>query len=165
MLPAKKLWHWHKAKQSLQAAREDLQQLEEKRSRMERQVMELETKWKHLPAPANPDEEIAKLLLEQELWMLKKDQQEQVARWDNQTIELQQNVQELQFEILSLEQELDEEYLSAYFRLSETKANPIVEVRNKACMGCFRPLSLRKVDEWRRGKGPVFCDECDRLLV
>ncbi|WP_134686892.1 hypothetical protein [Brevibacillus migulae] len=165
MLPAKKLWHWHKAKQAMNAARDEWQQLEEKRSQMERQVRDLETKSSHLPAPSNPDEEIAKLLLEQELWMMKKDQQEQAARWDHQALELQQSIQELQFEILALEQELDEEFLSAYIRLSETKANPIVEVRNKACMGCFRPLSLRKVDEWRRGKGPVFCDECDRLLV
>ncbi len=165
MLPSKQLWQWHKAKESLKATQEELAQWDEKRTRIDQHVSGLEGKLQALPTPANADEEIAKLLLEQELWLAKKEQQELLEIAGNQSFELQQTIQELQFQVLTLEQELDEEYLTAYLRLSELKTQPIAEVRNKACMGCGRPLSLRNLDEWRRAKRPVFCDECDRLLV
>lgn len=165
MIPAKQLWQWHKAKESLKAAKEELEQWDEKRIRIDRQVSGLEKKLQALPKPVSSDQEIARLLLKQELWLAKKEQQELHEHAGNQSFALQQTMQELQFQVLTLEQELDEEYLAAYLRLAEMKTQPIAEVRNKACMGCGRPLSLRNLDEWRRAKGPVFCNECDRLLV
>lgn len=165
MLPAKQLWQWHKARESLRAAQEELAKWEEKRIRIDQRVSGLAAQLEALPTPASSDQELARLLLEQELWLAKKEQQELHEYTGNQSFALQQTMQELQYQVLTLEQELDEEYLAAYLRLAEMKTQPIAEVRNKACMGCGRPLSLRNLDEWRRAKGPVFCNECDRLLV
>jgi hypothetical protein len=165
MLPAKRLFAWHKAKEALRLAQEEWKRCEETLAQGRERLKETESRLTSLPAPTNPDEEIARLLLEQEVWMAKKEFDDTAAAHQQKSEELKQTILHLQFEVLQLERELDEEYLAAYRRLSETKAQPIAEVRNKSCMGCFLPLSLRKLEEWRRGKGPVFCDECDRLLV
>ncbi|NGQ94094.1 hypothetical protein G3578_02765 [Brevibacillus sp. SYP-B805] len=165
MLPAKRLLAWHQAKEALRAAREEQKRLEEAIAAAERRVAEKEEQLRRLPVPANPDEEIARMLLEQEWWLAKKERDDAAASYADRNGEQEPTIQQLQFDIMQLEAGLDPEFLRAYLRLSETKALPIAEVRNKCCMGCCLPLSLRKLDEWRRGKGPVFCDECDRILV
>jgi predicted nucleic acid-binding Zn-ribbon protein len=165
MLPAKRLLAWHQAKEALRAAQEEQKRLEEAMTAAERRVAEKEEQLRRMPAPTNPDEEIARMLLEQECWLAKKERDDAVAAYADKNGERERTIQQLQFEIMQLEAGLDPEFLGAYIRLSETKAQPIAEVRNKCCMGCCLPLSLRKLEEWRRGKGPVFCDECDRILV
>lgn len=165
MLPAKRLWLWHQAKEARKAAEAQLRLLAQEQASLDKQVKKLEEKCGTLLPSADPDEEIARLLAEQKLRLAKKEQKEQQELAASKRMELQQTIQQLGYEMIQLESELDPEFIAAYERLSETKAQPIAEVRNQACMGCFRTLSLSKLDEWRRGKGPVFCDECDRLLV
>jgi len=165
MLPAKKLLLWHQGKQALQRLKEEWQREEAEAREAEQKVERLEARRSSIPAPANDDEQLALMLLEQELWMAKKEQEQLRELWEQTRSGLQQAIQQQQFDLLQMEQELDEAFLTVYFRLAETKENPIVEVRNRACMGCFLPLSMQKLQEWRRGSGVVVCDECERILV
>jgi predicted nucleic acid-binding Zn-ribbon protein len=165
MLSAKRLWLWHQAKERVKADQAEMRRWEKERQQQTEKVRYLEEKLTALPAPVTTDEEIGKMLLEQELWTANKDLERLVEQAEQRLIALEQSIRQGEFEILQLEQELDEEALRQYQRLAEYKERPIVEVRNRSCMGCFLPLSLSKLAEWRRGKGLVYCDECGRILV
>jgi predicted nucleic acid-binding Zn-ribbon protein len=165
MRRAKRLWLWHEAKEQVNAERAEKLRWEQERQLLADHVRQLEAKLALLPAPVTTDEEISKLLLEQELWTARKDWERLVEQSEERLAELEQSIRQREFAILQLEQELDEEDVRQYHRLAENKARPLAEVRNKSCMGCFLPLSLSKLDEWRRAKGLVYCDECGRILV
>lgn len=165
MLPAKVLWEWHRMKGLIVQAQQERTRLAQQEQKHLDTLQELTAKLAALPVSDDPDSQIARLLAEQEIWMAKKEyekfQEENQDRMD----QLANSISEKEFERMRLEQELDPAFLAEYYRLSENKKNPIVEVKRKMCTGCFLPLSMAKVDEWRRAKGLVYCDECGRILV
>lgn len=165
MLPAKRLFLWHQANEAQKKEQADLLRMAEEEQHHLRRIESLEAKLANLPPAATADEEIARLLLEQEIWLAKKDQERFCEETAERRLALEQSMQERSFEIMQLEGELTEAALTLYHRLAERVANPVVEVRKDACMGCFLPLSLRNLSEWKRGKGLVICDECGRILV
>lgn len=165
MLPAKQLYQWHQTKIACQEKETALQQLDVDYTEKLQRVAVVKAKLTEMPPPKTPDEEIQKLLLEQELWLVEKELAQLQETKHQRASQLQQEIHEAQFQLLDLQRDLDESFLVVYHRVAELKERPIVEVKNKACMGCFRPLSLQKLAEWRRGKGPVCCDECERILV
>ncbi|MET3290086.1 UNVERIFIED_CONTAM: putative nucleic acid-binding Zn-ribbon protein [Brevibacillus sp. OAP136] len=165
MASVKQLLEWHVKQESLVAARAAHAQLEKMQGELAQSVALCEQKAAALVNPTTPDEEIAQLLAEQELWLTRK----ALAQFDDeqeaQLLMLLQRVQELDFELAVLGQSLPEKWVEEYYRLAKSKQNPIVEVKGEACTGCFRELSLHNRNEWRRGKGLVHCDECGRILV
>ena len=165
MLPAKKLFEWHKANEAIQQASQEIAELHKQEQTLLTNIQQLTAKLDALPVSNSPDNQIARMLTEQELWLAQKE----VERFQEESggirVELDSRISQQQFERVRLEQELDQTHLTEYYRLAENKKNPIVEVKRKMCTGCFLPLSLAKVDEWRRAKGLVYCDECGRILV
>jgi predicted nucleic acid-binding Zn-ribbon protein len=169
MLPAKRLLLWHRAKEAKRRAEEELNRLEQEKRRWEEKLEELEQSVSActptLSAPPSADDEIARLLREQELWLARKDWERFLSHYQEREALLAEEIHRREFEIVEHEQLLDEPFLQEYQRIAERAEQPVVEVRNQSCMGCFLPLSLSKLSEWRRGKGIVTCDECGRILV
>jgi len=165
MRPAKTLYLWHQAKEAKQRAEAERSKLirekEEQQANVERLTRDLEAE----PAPCTPDEQIARLLREQELWMVRKEWEQFLCSYDEREQQLTAEVQLQQMEIWKWEQELEESARKEYDRIGERVSNPVVEVRNQSCMGCFLPLSMQKWSEWRHAKRLVTCDECGRILV
>lgn len=165
MLPAKKLFEWHKTTVAIEQASEEIAQLDKQQELHDSTIQQLKAKLDSLPVSEQPDDQIARLLTEQELWMAQKEYERFQEESNSLRLQLNTQISQQQFERIQLEQELDQTHLTEYYRLQENKKNPIVEVKRKMCTGCFLPLSLAKVDEWRRAKGLVYCDECGRILV
>ncbi|MFY0546074.1 C4-type zinc ribbon domain-containing protein [Brevibacillus sp. H7] len=165
MLPAKRLLLWHQAKEAKKRAEAELDSLEREKREWQKKLESLEQSLASLAAPASLDDEIARLLREQDLWAARKDWERFITACQERETALMEEIHRLQFEIWKWEQELDDSLLNEYHRIAERAAHPIVEVRNQSCMGCFLPLPLGKISEWRRGKGLVTCDECGRILV
>ncbi|UFJ43123.1 C4-type zinc ribbon domain-containing protein [Brevibacillus humidisoli] len=165
MYPAKQLWQWHLVKEKLSEAEQSAALFLEKEASLRDAISRLEEKINSLPDSDDPDQQIAKLLLEQEHYLAKKAWEEFLLQRDEKEAVLHQEIQQYGWEKEQLELELDDKMIAEYQRLSETKRTPIAEVRNKACMGCHLALSASKLAEWRRAKGLVYCDECGRILV
>ncbi|GAA4706354.1 C4-type zinc ribbon domain-containing protein [Brevibacillus fulvus] len=165
MLMAKRLLVWHQAKEAVKQAERVREEYANRLAQHDQLIQQLTEKLAAVPAPQTPDEEIAKLLLEQELWMANNERDRYAASHQKEALRAEQTIQQKSFEIVQWEQELDGEALAQYYRIAENKANPLAEVRNNSCTVCFMPLSLSKMSEWRRGKGLVYCDECGRILV
>jgi predicted nucleic acid-binding Zn-ribbon protein len=165
MQPVKHLLLWHRAKEAKQRAETELSGLEREKEEWQEKLERLTRTLSTEPAPSTPDEEIARLLREQELWLMRKDWERFLASYQEREAALSDEIHRQQFEIWKWEQELDEALLKEYHRIGERVSNPVVEVRNQSCMGCFLPLSVSKLSEWRRAKGLVTCDECGRILV
>jgi predicted nucleic acid-binding Zn-ribbon protein len=169
MLPSKRLLLWHRAKEAKQRAEEELNRLEEEKRSWEEKLEALQQAMSaDAPPPspqASPDDEIARLLREQELWLARKEWERFLSHYEQREAVLSQEIHQRQFEIWEQEQQLDQLLVQEYQRIAERAEQPVVEVRNQSCMGCFMPLSLSKLSEWRRGKGVVTCDECGRILV
>lgn len=167
MLLAKRLWLWHQAKEALKKAQAELHKVEEEQQQHNNKIADLEAKLSAMPPTASAEDEIAKMLLQQEIWVAKKEQERFLVEKEERFSPLEQSIHQRTYDIFQLEAELDEEEeaLLQYNHLAERLANPVVEMRNQSCMGCFLPLSLSKLSEWRRGKGLVCCDECGRILV
>jgi predicted nucleic acid-binding Zn-ribbon protein len=77
---------------------------------------------------------------------------------------IRQQHMDLQFELEQLKGSIPTEILSLYDELAERFERPVVEVKNKSCLGCFMPLSMVNLSAWRSAKGVVQCDQCDRIL-
>ncbi|MGD8189049.1 C4-type zinc ribbon domain-containing protein [Brevibacillus ginsengisoli] len=165
MLPAKKLFEWHKVNETIAHANQELDELTKQEQVHVNTIQQLTSKLEALPVTDTPDDQIARMLAEQELWMAQKAYERFQEEAGGTRFELDSRISEQQFERVRLEQELEQAHLAEYYRIKENKKNPIVEVKRKMCTGCFLPLSLAKVDEWRRAKGLVYCDECGRILV
>lgn len=165
MLLGSKLLEWYTAKKNAEEAKNRLQQLQREEKECAEKLDRLEHKRAALPAGQDPDSQIARMLAEQEVWQAQKDWQQASNRLASEGEELQQKITQFQFQALQLEKELEPEVLAAYQKVAEHKQNPVVEVRQKSCMGCFLPLSLSNLAEWQRGKGLVYCHECGRILV
>jgi len=162
---SKTLWQWHQGRQAIEEMKKELEGIAGKEQELLLTVEELEKKREALPAAALPDQEVNRLLLEQEIWMVGKELERFREEVQEKRFSLEQSLQEQQFAVLKWEQELDEKILSAYYHVAEYKQRPIVEVKHKACTGCFMLLTQNKINEWRRGKDLVYCDECGRILV
>ncbi|MGC5328532.1 C4-type zinc ribbon domain-containing protein [Brevibacillus sp. SYSU BS000544] len=165
MLSVRNLLEWHQTKESIQQAKNERDNLDKERKKRLTSIQELRQRIEALPITDNPEEQIQKLLAEQELWMANKDFEQFESDCLPKLASLDNSISEKSFELMRLESEVDEALFSEYYRLAENKKNPIVEVKRKICTGCYYPLSLAKVDEWRRAKGLVYCDECGRILV
>ncbi|MFM1651487.1 C4-type zinc ribbon domain-containing protein [Brevibacillus sp. B_LB10_24] len=167
MSTAKQLYMWHQASQVLAAAKRDMEQLGQEGRGLRERVREISQKLDALPVTADADQQIARLLLEQELWMARQEAERFTAQEQQRRLELELAVREQQFRVWELEQHLNQELLDEYERVRETKERPIVEVKNNTCMGCFLPLSLSNLARWRKGGDGkvVLCDECGRILV
>jgi predicted nucleic acid-binding Zn-ribbon protein len=160
---SRQLLQWHQWKQKQNRLGEEILQLEQQERALEERIEQLRVREQSLlpAAVSSPEAEIEKLLVQQDIWMAEKERKEIRAKRD----EKEAQRLSLDFDILTMEQTLPSFALDAYNRLATYKQNPVVEVRNQSCMGCFMPLSLRNLEEWRRGVSLVFCDECDRILV
>lgn len=165
MLSVRNLLEWHQTKESIQQAKNERDNLDKERKKRLTSIQELQQRIAALPVTDNPEEQIQKLLTEQELWLANKDFEQFESNCLPKLASLDNSISEKSFELMRLESEVDEALFSEYYRLAENKKNPIVEVKRKICTGCYYPLSLAKVDEWRRAKGLVYCDECGRILV
>jgi uncharacterized protein len=162
------LWNWHLAKESMIAKKKEQAQLDQQVKQLLEQLRKAEEKLQAIPSGGSapdPDQDIQRLMLEQEIWLASKELERFQAESQNKLFALEMAISEQQNVISSLEMELNEQTLSTYYRIAETKQRPIVEVKNKACTGCFLELTQNKVSEWRRGKELVHCDECGRILV
>jgi predicted nucleic acid-binding Zn-ribbon protein len=165
MQPAKQLWEWHRMQDTLSRERTEQAEIGEQLGRLEQSAAHCEQQVSALDKPVTTDDEIERMLAEQELWLARNALQQFLQEKEERLFSLAQSVQQLEFSLLAAAQNIPEEWISEYYRLAKTKSNPIVEVRNDACTGCFMALSLRNKNEWRSGKGLVHCDECGRILV
>lgn len=165
MVPGKQLWEWHVKREALAAAHAQRTKIEEKKGQLVQSVALCGQQAEKLAHPATTDDEIAKLLAEQELWLARNALAQFADEQEESLSRLLQREQELEFELAVLAPNLPEEWISTYYSLAKSKQNPIVEVKGDACTGCYRELSLHNRNEWRRGKGLVHCDECGRILV
>ncbi|MBO8164086.1 MAG: hypothetical protein H0Z34_10260 [Brevibacillus sp.] len=165
MIAAKRLWRWHLAKEKLTKAEQALADLEAEEHRLRDAVARLEQKMREAPVSDEPEQQIARMLLEQELYMARR-AWEDFLQWrvDREAV-VHQEIQRHLWEKSQLEDDLDQQLLAAYERVAAIKRQPIVEVRNKSCTGCNLTLSLSKLAEWRRARELVYCDECGRILV
>lgn len=165
VLSARNLLEWHRTKEIIEQANHERVLLENERNNRLHTVQEMRQRTLSLPVSDDPENQITRMLAEQELWMANKE----VEQFETETIHklatLDHLISEKSFELMRLESEIDQVLFTEYYRLAENKKNPIVEVKRKICTGCYLPLSLAKVDEWRRAKGLVYCDECGRILV
>lgn len=165
MLIGRQLLQWHQAIQQIEQAENQLSLIRQEEQTLKEKVDHLEQQLAAQSPSDDPDRQIARLLIEQELWMAQNTWQRMCEQSAEKRVAIKQVIEASRFERLELEQGLDEVTLAEYQRVSESKQNPIVEVRQKSCMGCFLPLSVSNLAEWRRGKGLVFCHECGRILV
>jgi hypothetical protein len=158
---------WHQASQALAASQREMEWLGQEGHELRERIREISRKLDALPETAEPDRQIARLLLEQELWLARQEAERFSASEEQRRQDLELAVREQQFRVREWEQHLDQALLAEYDRVRETKERPIVEVKNNTCMGCFLPLSLSNLARWRKGGDGkvVLCDECGRILV
>lgn len=61
---------------------------------------------------------------------------------------------------------LDRSVIAAYERIRKGKTGQaVVQLRKKACSGCFKALPPQRVQEIKRGDSIITCDNCGRLLI
>lgn len=152
-------------KESIGVSREQLEQMAKMEREMAAQCNALKQKRQSLPSAVTEEQQIESLLLEQEIWLKQKEWQRLSEEFTEKRFAIEQSIEEQEFLLLRLVADLDSDALSAYERLVEVKKRPIAEVKNKACTGCFMVLTPNKVNEWRRGKELVYCEECGCILV
>lgn len=165
MLPGKQLWEWHSKQEALASACAQRSEIEEEKGRLADRVAICEQRIHQLGKPISPDDEIARLLAEQELWLARNELEQFLQKYEERLAALIQRIQEHEFDLILLEQKLPKEWIDEYDRVAKMKRAPIVEVKKDACTGCFMELSLQNQKEWRKGKGLVHCEECGRILV
>ncbi|QDX93307.1 hypothetical protein JNUCC42_09775 [Brevibacterium sp. JNUCC-42] len=157
-------YEWHQLLGKIKRAERELAGVKEQENEQMKHIRAIERKMEGMPTET-PDQQIERMLKEQELWMAKKEWERNGNELIEKRFALEQSLQFSRMEATDRKSKLDPVWLSEYERLLETKKNPVVEVKNKSCMGCFMPLSTSNFDKWRRGKGLVYCDECERILV
>lgn len=165
MFSVRNLLEWHQTKEKIHQVKQERDHLDNERKKRLHSIQEMQQRIASLPVSEDPDTQIQKLLAEQELWMANKEYEQFDSDCLSKFHSLDNSISEKSFDLMRLESEVDQALFSEYYRLAENKKNPIVEVKRKICTGCYYPLSLAKVDEWRRAKGLVYCDECGRILV
>ncbi len=165
MHPGKRVLFWHMEQEKWQENQQALAALAAKQNDLLQAIEQLENKLSALEPPLRPEEEVNRLLSEQELWMARKAYNRHLEESETTRLALESSISRHELAALELQQELQQEHIQEYFRIKETKTNPVVEVKNSSCMGCFRLLSLHNLDQWRRGVGLVTCEECGRILA
>ncbi|WP_231929172.1 C4-type zinc ribbon domain-containing protein [Brevibacillus sp. SKDU10] len=157
-------YEWHLLLGKIKRAERELAGVKEQEREQMKHIRAIESQIEGMPTDT-PDQQIERMLQEQELWMLKKEWERNGNELIEKRFSLEQFLQLSRLEAEERQAKLNPEWLKEYDRLLETKKNPVVEVKKKSCMGCFMPLSTSNFDKWRRGKGLVYCDECERILV
>ncbi|WP_232695348.1 C4-type zinc ribbon domain-containing protein [Brevibacillus daliensis] len=164
MSSTREVYKWHQLQVSVEKEEAELLAVLEQEQSKQQQIVQLKQKIAAMPI-STEEEQISKLLAEQELWMANKEFERIQHELLERKFSLEQSITYKKLDIEAGKINLDKDVLTAYEKVAETKKNPIVEVKNKSCMGCFMPLSLSNYERWRRGKGLVYCDECERILV
>lgn len=164
---ARKLLKWHEAKGKVKVVQEQIEAVKQREAELARKRKEIEAKIQSIGTPAEDDVDgkIALALAQQELWLVDKDAERLFAEKFEQEFSLRESKREWEEKVKEYERSLSEKARALYDQIRENKENPVVEVRRRSCMGCFLPLSVLKMEEWRRGRALVTCDECGRILV
>lgn len=68
--------------------------------------------------------------------------------------------------VLQAREQVGAAFLAAYDKLKASKTPfPIVaKVENSLCTGCFLKVSGEQLDALKSAKGPVFCEQCRRII-
>lgn len=68
--------------------------------------------------------------------------------------------------VLQAREQVGAAFLAAYDKLKASKTPfPIVaKVENSLCTGCFLKVSGEQLDALKSAKGPVFCEQCGRII-
>lgn len=165
MNPAKRLWQWHLIQEDGHRAKQSLAALLDEAKRLEERVLRLTKEKESIAVSDDLEQQIARLLLEQELYLAEKDWQAFGVERAEREATIRRQIEQCDWEKQQLEQTLDPELIEEYRRLAESLQPPLAEVKNEVCTGCYLALSLSKLAEWRRAKGLVYCEQCGRILV
>lgn len=167
MLEARALLDWHLKKGELLNLEKELQDLRKREETLSDKRIELKRNIQAIGEPKEEDidRKIALALAAQELWLIEKEWEKFLDERFNQEIFLKEQMEVYQEEIEEMEREISSDGRRLYDEISEVCDPPIVEVRRRSCMGCFLPLSMPTLNEWRKGKKLVRCEVCGRILV
>lgn len=167
MLEARVLLDWHLKKEELLNLNKQYQDLRKKEEELSDKRMQLKRNMQSLGEPAEEDIDgkIALALAGQELWLVEKEWEQFLDQRFNEEIALKEQMDVCQEELEELEKGISVEGRRLYDEISEVCDPPVVEVRRRSCMGCFLPLSMPTMNEWRKGKKLVRCEVCGRILV
>lgn len=167
MLQARILLEWHTKKEEWQRIHEKLESIRMQDEDLTKKIAELRKRIQSLGEPGDEDIDgkIALALARQELWMAEKEVERLVDFRFNEEILLREQEMDCQQAIDDLEKRITKDTFKIYEEVSEVCENPIVEVKRRSCMGCFLPLSMPTMNEWRKGKKIVRCEVCGRILV
>jgi uncharacterized protein len=167
MLEARKLLEWHLAREQWKVASSAIEQLKREEQELQARRRECQGKVEQLGVPAEDDIDarIAYALAQQELLLAEKGIERFMEERFAKEMDLRQSRQEWEDKAKKLEESLAPHTFLLYEQVAENVANPVVEVKRRSCMGCFLPLSVAKMEEWRKGKNFVQCEECGRILV
>jgi uncharacterized protein len=167
MLESRKLLEWHAAQAEADQIKKEIKRINEEEAAHTAAVHSLREKVQSLGAPPETDIDgrIALALAQQELWMAEKDYERFNETAFDREINARERLQEWEDKAAELAADISPEAFEIYHTVAQNKRNPIVEVKRRSCMGCFLPLSVAKMDEWRKGRRIVQCEECGRILV
>ncbi|WCK53450.1 C4-type zinc ribbon domain-containing protein [Aneurinibacillus sp. Ricciae_BoGa-3] len=167
MLQSRKLLEWHAAQAEVDKIQKEIARIKEEETAHTASVQSLREKVENLGAPAEEDIDgrIALALAQQELWMAEKEYERFNETVFDREMDARERLREWKDKAVELAGSISPEAFDIYHTVAQTKRNPIVEVKRRSCMGCFLPLSVAKMDEWRKGRHIVQCEECGRILV
>lgn len=167
MLEARALLDWHLKKEELQNLEKKLHDLRKREEELSEKRVQLKKNIQSIGEPREEDIDgkIAMALASQELWMVDKEWEQFLDDRFNEEITLKERMDACQEEIEGLERGISAHGRRLYEEISEVCDPPVVEVKRRSCMGCFLPLSMSTMNEWRKGKKLVRCEVCGRILV
>ncbi|WP_027415844.1 C4-type zinc ribbon domain-containing protein [Aneurinibacillus terranovensis] len=167
MLESRKLLELHQANKQITKIENSLLSLKEEEDKLLAACRKYEEKVAKIGEPSDEDIDgkIELALAQQELWMARKEYERFMEQRFNTEMDLHQEKVVWKEKVEELVQSISPEAIALYEKIGEAIKDPVVEVKRRSCMGCFLPLSVAKMNEWRKGRDIVRCDECGRILV
>lgn len=166
MLFGRKLYEYYQAQKSLASIEHRLNEIEmEKKELIDQQAEQLKLIDVLKEKPINEEQIIELALAEQKLIILQKDLERTSPSLMEESFKLLQMRQELMQKMEVVKQYVPEAIWKEYYKIEEVIDNPVVEVKQQMCTGCFISLSQNNFNKWRIGKELIKCDICGRILA
>ncbi len=92
--------------------------------------------------------------------------EEEISAINAAKISMEADLEEAEEGVRAARGEVSPEFLGAYDKLKSSKtAFPLVaRVEGSLCTGCFLKISGERLDSLKNSEGPVFCEQCGRII-
>jgi predicted nucleic acid-binding Zn-ribbon protein len=103
--------------------------------------------------------------IEDKLSTIKKDSEDKIGRIENELLHVEENIAALESKRGQMAKPIPKRLMFTYNRIRKGLGNvAIVNVKRRACGGCFQQLTPQTVQELIKGDHIITCPSCGRIL-